>query len=811
MTADQTPSQAPATSPLRAVLIALSLLVSATGFAATSLRTASASGPAATSLAAGIDHTCALLATGSVSCWGSNSTGQLGVVGADASAPSGPVPLPGGVAASTIAAGGYHACAVASGALVCWGLNSSNQVGVAVGSIAAPTTVVVPGGTTAQVTAGLGHTCALSNAGAVRCWGSDTYGQLGNGAGAGQSTPPATALTMPGAATATAVVAGADHNCAILSGGGVACWGRNTNGQVGIGSAGGGVQSPTSIVLPAGRTATRLALGQSHSCALLDNATVTCWGSDSSGQLGNGSATGNVTSPPAALAISSVASIVAGTLHTCAVFAGTGGMTCWGDDTVGQLGNGASGAANAPGAVIGGLDASLGLGAAGNAHTCVISSAGDVRCWGSDSVGQLGNGAPLADSQTPAAILAMPTAAPSGTTTTPTTTTPTTTTPTTTTPTTVPSTPAGIGAGEFIPLVPARVLDTRDNPRAVASGQVVDLVVAGRGGVPATGVDAVAVNLTVVGPTAAGFLTVYPTGGGRPLASAINFAPGDVIANAAVVKLGVGGAMSIFNSSGYTNVVVDVVGYFSSGAVRGASLTPITPERRYDSRDLGMPIGPTERLSLPVAGIGSVPADATAVALSVIAVAPTSASFLTVSPSLVARPLASTLNMVAGQTIPNLVLAKIGANGAIDIYNHAGTTHVVVDVVGWFGPVAASSTGRVTGVTPTRVLDTRIGPGPVGRLGAGRSIDVTIAGQLGIPASATAVIVNVTTVSPTAAGYVSVYPAGMARPGTSTSSFAAGVVLATQSVLKLGVNGAVTTFNFAGTADYVIDVVGYVS
>ena len=340
---------------------------------------------------------------------------------------------------------------------------------------------------------------------------------------------------------------------------------------------------------------------------------------------------------------------------------------------------------------------------------------------------------------------------------------------------------------------------------------MVDLVVAGRGGVPGTGVDAVAVNLTVVGPTAAGFLTVYPTGGGRPLASAINFVPGDVIANAAVVKLGVGGAMSIFNSSGYTNVVVDVVGYFSSGADRGASLTPITPERRYDSRDLGTPIGPTETLSLPVAGIGSVPADATAVALSVIAVAPTSSSFLTVSPSLVARPLASTLNMVAGQTIPNLVLAKIGVNGAIDIYNHAGTTHVVVDVVGWFGPVAASSTGRVTGVTPTRVLDTRIGPGPVGRLGAGRSIDVTIAGQLGIPASATAVIVNVTTVSPTAAGYVSVYPAGMARPGTSTSSFAAGVVLATQSVLKLGVNGAVTTFNFAGTADYVVDVVGYVS
>ena len=829
----------------RRIIVIVAALLAAVGSLVGPLTTATASGPAALLVASGVDHTCALLSTGSVSCWGSNSTSQLGIAGGDAASPSGPVAMPGGSAASSIAAGGYHSCAITTGGLVCWGLNSSGQLGVAVGSIGNPTSVSVPGGAVAQVAAGLGHTCVRSTAGAVRCWGSDTYGQLGNGGGSAQTTPPATAISMPGALTATFVAAGSDHACAVLSNGSVACWGRNTNGQVGTGAAGGGVQSPTAITLPAGRTATRLGLGQAHSCALLDDGSVTCWGSDSSGQLGNGSATGNVTSPPTPVALSTTATdVFAGSLHTCVVLSGAGGATCWGDDTVGQLGNGAGGSANAPGASIGGLAASLGAGSAGNGHSCVISSTGDVRCWGDDTVGQLGNAAPLAASQTPSAVLDMPTASPTGsttttstTTTTPSTTpstastttstastTPTSTTTTTstastsTTTTTATSTtttavpiPDGPGAGEFIPLVPARLLDTRDRSGAIGSGVAIDLVVVGRGGVPSTGVEAVAVNLTVVSPAAAGFLTVFPAGSPRPLASAINFVPGDVIANAAVVKLGTGGAMSIYNSTGATHVVVDVVGYFSSGGVRGASLTPVTPERRFDSRDSGVPVGPGATISLQLAGVGSVPADATAVALSVIAVAPTSSSYLTVSPSLVSRPLASSVNMIAGQTIPNLVLAKLGTNGSVDIYNHAGTTHVVVDVVGWFGPIAASSTGRLTGVTPTRVLDTRVGPGPIGRVGAGRTINVAIGGQLGIPADARAVVVNVTTVAPSASGYVAVYPAGVARPGSSTSSFAAGVVLATQSVLKLGANGAVATFNYAGSADYVIDVVGYIS
>ena len=603
------------------------------------------------------------------------------------------------------------------------------------------------------------------------------------------------------------------------------------------------MQSPTAIALPVGRTATGLSLGQAHSCALLDNGSVTCWGSDSSGQLGNGPSTGNVTSPPTSIVLSSTATaVVAGSLHTCAVLSGSGGMTCWGDDTVGQLGNGAGGSANAPGASIAGLAASLGSASAGNGHTCAISSTGDVRCWGDDTVGQLGNEAPLVGSQTPSAILDVPTASPTGSTTTSTTTattaaptttttgttattaTPTTTTTTTTTtgptsttaaPTATTATtavvPGGSGAGEFVPLVPSRLLDTRDSAGAIGSGASIDLVVVGHGGVPPTGVEAVAVNLTVVTPAASGFLTVFPSGSPRPLASAINFVPGDVIANAAVVKLGAGGAMSIYNSTGATHVVVDVVGYFSAGEVRGSSLNPITPERRFDSRDSGVPVGPAATISLQLAGVGSVPADATAVALSVIAVAPTRSSYLTVSPSLVSRPLASSVNMIAGQTIPNLVLAKIGTNGSVDIYNHAGSAHVVVDVIGWFGPVAASPTGRLTGIAPTRVLDTRVGPGPVGRVGAGQTIEVLIGGQLGIPADASAVVVNVTTVLPTAAGFVAVYPSGVAQPGSSTSSFAAGVVLATQSVLKLGANGAVATFNFAGSADYVIDVVGYIS
>jgi hypothetical protein len=175
------------------------------------------------------------------------------------------------------------------------------------------------------------------------------------------------------------------------------------------------------------------------------------------------------------------------------------------------------------------------------------------------------------------------------------------------------------------------------------------------------------------------------------VASNLNFRPGQTLANRVVVKLGTGGSVDFFDFAGHTDVVADVAGWFTDGttSATGSLFVGVPPARILDTRTTNSPVGPTASVVLPVAGQGGVPGmnapvAPTAVVLNVTATNPTTGSYVTAWPDGVAQPLASDLNFSAGLTVPNLVVVKLGTNGAIDLYNAFGSVDVIVDVVGWY-------------------------------------------------------------------------------------------------------------------------------
>jgi len=209
--------------------------------------------------------------------------------------------------------------------------------------------------------------------------------------------------------------------------------------------------------------------------------------------------------------------------------------------------------------------------------------------------------------------------------------------------------------------------------------------VTGVGGLPASA-SAVVLNVTAVSPSAGGFLTVYPSGVARPLASSLNFLASRIVPNAVVAELGANGAIEVYNGSpGCTDVVVDVVGYFTAGTPGAGALDGVTPLRVRDTREVGGCLASGETRTVQVAGFGTIPGSALAVALNVTAVDPTGPGFLTVFPAGVSRPLASSLNFSSGQVVANSVQARVGSAGAVSVFNgSSGCTHVVIDVVGHF-------------------------------------------------------------------------------------------------------------------------------
>ncbi len=225
--------------------------------------------------------------------------------------------------------------------------------------------------------------------------------------------------------------------------------------------------------------------------------------------------------------------------------------------------------------------------------------------------------------------------------------------------------------------------------------------------------------------------------------------------------------------------------------------TALTGSRLYDSRSL-TPFANGETRNLAVAGVGGVPAEATAVVLNVTAVSPTGDGFFTVWPAGQDQPGTSNVNFGAGSTVPNAVVVQLGSGGAINLFNFGGTTHMLVDVTGYF-------VGGFIGVTPTRLLDTR-SAAPVAT-----DQVVQMAGRAGIPLTGVAgVMLNVTIVSPSQPGYTTVFPEGAPEPNASNLNFVANDVVANAVGVGLGANGSVhIAHRAAGTAHYLVDVFGY--
>lgn len=346
-------------------------------------------------------HSCAILSGGEVSCWGSNQAGQLGDGGVgERRVPVAVLGLPEPVIA--LAVGGSHTCALRqSGSVACWGRNGSGQLGNGTNvDQKTPVSVISLGGPVTALAAGANHTCALRQSGGVYCWGDNANGQLGDQTTTAHNVP----VTVNGlAATAKAIAAGSDHTCAILTDGRVQCWGDNARGQLGDGSR---EDRATPVLVNNLRDViATVAAGRFHSCALAIDGDLWCWGSNNRGQLG----TGTVESSRTPLRVTGVpgdaTTLTAGLDHTCALFK-TKIPYCWGSNRARQLGQDAPGVASVPqllqlaplnngGAPINGIQAIGG----GRYHTCLITPNRGLQCWGRNSDGQLGDGTQLPRSQ----------------------------------------------------------------------------------------------------------------------------------------------------------------------------------------------------------------------------------------------------------------------------------------------------------------------------------------------------------------------------------------------------------------------------
>jgi SpoIID/LytB domain protein len=373
-------------------------------------------------------------------------------------------------------------------------------------------------------------------------------------------------------------------------------------------------------------------------------------------------------------------------------------------------------------------------------------------------------------------------------------------------------------AAKFEPVVPARLLDTRDGTGtsvgaiALAADCTQPLQVVGVGGVPGTGVSAVAVNVTATQAETPGFLTVYPCGQNRPDTSTVNYSPGQNVANMAQVQVGTNGQICIYTLS-KVHVVVDVLGWYGDQATAGYS--PVPPVRALDTR-YGIGIGGQRRAASsgsevtfnPVAE-GLVPPEAAGLMLNLTDTEAGADGFLTAYGCGSAVPLASNLNYRAGRDVANQAIAGLGAGGQACVTSFA-TSQVVADVVGWFGPTA---TGLFVPLPPSRILDSRQ-PNSVftGKVPAGGIVVLPVQGVGGLPASGmTAAELNVTVDQPSGSGYLTAYPCSgpSSPPVASTLNYVAGQVAANLTTVAVGGgNTAVCLYSYAA-ADLVVDVGGY--
>jgi len=349
-------------------------------------RAALVNGPVAASVGGGSQHTCVVTAAGGVACAGANSSGQLGdgslVTRGQFVDASGLI-----AGATAIAAGGAFSCARTTGSgLKCWGAGGYGQLGnLSNSDLNVPVDVVGLTSGVAAFAAGGEHVCAVTTGGALSCWGNNSYGQLGVSSTDSHSAP--TEVTGLGSGVATVACGGSGvHTCAALTDGRVKCWGSNESGQLGDGTT---ISSTTPVdVAGLAEPVAMLAAGEDHNCAITRSGAAFCWGAGGNGQIGDGHAW-STSRPTAVVGLESgVSAIGSGNLFNCALHA-DGEVVCWGDNSWGQLGDGSRERRLAPNKVNGLPGRAIAL-AAGDQHACVVLEGGALYCWGDNFSGQLG-------------------------------------------------------------------------------------------------------------------------------------------------------------------------------------------------------------------------------------------------------------------------------------------------------------------------------------------------------------------------------------------------------------------------------------
>jgi hypothetical protein len=407
--------------------------------------------------------------------------------------------------------------------------------------------------------------------------------------------------------------------------------------------------------------------------------------------------------------------------------------------------------------------------------------------------------------------------------------------------------------GPFQPVPPVRICDTRPASAtepanqcssrrvgAAANGglETLDFATAGLAGLPRdpSQYSAVILHVTATGPDTSSYVTNFGSGIPRPLASNLNTLPNQTAGNLVEVATGSDGHLELFNAQGTTDLVVDVEGYVTTTAPATAGgFAGVTPFRACDTRPVsganstqcgGLTLSTNSTAEVRVTGLSgsNVPATGvSAVVLNATVTGPSRPGFLTIYPTGASRPLASSLNFAQGQVVANRVTVPVGpcssgGGSCVTMYNLTGNVDAVLDITGYYTDGSGSSSGaRFTALTPRRVCDTRAPSATNLTVCAGQSLTggspltLLMAGADGIPAGATAVVANVTVTGASQGAYLTVYPGTAAQPLASDVNFTAGQTVPNLVVTALGSDGSIDLSLPWGTADVIVDVVGYYS
>ncbi|MFF3617946.1 PKD domain-containing protein [Streptomyces sp. NPDC002467] len=355
-------------------------------------------------------------------------------------------------------------------------------------------------------------------------------------------------------------------------------------------------------------------------------------------------------------------------------------------------------------------------------------------------------------------------------------------------------------ASGYVATEPFRLLDTRTTGGPLRGGVPLStLLPVGinlPGHVMSGSMASVVLNVTVTNPTQDAFVAVTPYAQENPSTSNLNVRAGTTASNTVTVPVSALGQAWFTLNAGQADLVVDFVGYYQPNV--GQKFSPVSPTRLADTREAGGALGAGQTRTVKVAGAAGIPAGASAVALNLTSTDTTAGTFVTAYPDPAKRPATSNLNPEPGKAKSNQAIVPVGPNGTITLYNHWGSTHLVVDVVGFYGK---DGKALFTPVVPKRLADTR----DTGKLAQGATTTAA-----GVPAGAVGAVVNLTATESAGAGYLTAYGFGAARPNASSLNTLPGVTVPNHVTTPVG-DGRISVYNgpWGGSTHVITDLLGY--